>query len=208
MDPASHIRATSRIVETRDHDGRPARVVIASRSYDTTIDDLWDAITTEERIPRWFLPISGELRLGGRYQLQGNAGGTVTACDPPTHLGLTWEMGGQISWVTVRLSPEGNERTLLRLEHIAHVPDELWDQYGPGAVGVGWDSGLLGLDQLYDPNPVVTPATAMTWLATDEGRAFLKGSSDAWGEASITSGTAPSAAREAADRTYAAYTGS
>ena len=26
--------------------------------------------------PRWFLPISGELRLGGRYQLTGNAGGT------------------------------------------------------------------------------------------------------------------------------------
>lgn len=207
MDPVSHIRATSRTVETRDHDGRPARVVVASRAYDTTVDDLWDAITTAERIPRWFLPISGELRLGGRYQLQGNAGGTVTACEPPTHLGLTWEMGGQVSWVIVRLSPEGTARTLLTLEHIAHVPEEMWDQYGPGAVGVGWDSGLLGLDQLYDANPVVTPVTAMTWLATEEGRAFLKGSSDAWCEAAIAAGDDPVAARAAADRTYTAYTG-
>lgn len=208
MDPLSHIRATSRTVETRDHDGRPARVIVASRAYDTTIDDLWDAITTAERIPRWFLPISGDLRLGGRYQFEGNAGGTITTCDAPTHLGVTWEMGGQVSWVTVRLSPESDERTLLTLEHIAHVPEEMWDQFGPGAVGVGWDSGLLGLDQLYDANPVVSPATAMTWLATDQGRAFLKESSEAWYEASVASGTEPTAARAAADRTYAAYTGS
>ena len=58
-------------------------MVVASRSYDTDIDDLWEAITNAERIPRWFLPITGELRLGGRYQLQGNAGGTITACEPP-----------------------------------------------------------------------------------------------------------------------------
>ncbi len=49
--------------------------------------------------------------------------------------------------------------------------------------------------------------TAITWLATPEGRACLKGSSDDWCEASIASGTDASAARAAADRTYAAYTG-
>ena len=44
------------------------------RTYETTIVDLWDAITSAERIPRRFLPISGDLRLGGRYQLEGHAG--------------------------------------------------------------------------------------------------------------------------------------
>src|SRR5882724_8555264 len=29
----------------------------------------WDAMTNAERIPRWFLPISADLRLSGRYQL-------------------------------------------------------------------------------------------------------------------------------------------
>ena len=39
----------------------------------------------------------------------------------------------------------GTESTTLVLEHTAIVPDEMWAQFGPGAVGVGWDGGLLGL---------------------------------------------------------------
>ena len=38
--------------------------------------------------------------------------------------------------------------TRLTLEHIAHEDEEglkFWDQFGPGAVGVGWDLALLGL---------------------------------------------------------------
>ena len=77
LDIQRHVGAVTRGVESRTHEGRPAKVVIAARTYDTTVEDLWDALTTKERIPRWFLPISGELRLGGRYQLQGNAGGTI-----------------------------------------------------------------------------------------------------------------------------------
>ena len=69
-----YVGAVTREVRSVEKDGRPARVVVAACSYDTSVEDLWDAITNAERIPRWFLPISGDLRLGGRYQLQGNAG--------------------------------------------------------------------------------------------------------------------------------------
>ena len=65
-----------------------------TRLYDTSVDDLWDALTSKERIPRWFLPVEGDLKLGGRYQLKGNAGGTITACTPPNHFAATWEFGG------------------------------------------------------------------------------------------------------------------
>ena len=61
-----------------DHDGKPARAVILARSYGTSVDDLWDAVTTGERIPRWFLSICGELKLGGRYQLPTQPGYSVT----------------------------------------------------------------------------------------------------------------------------------
>ena len=132
IDIGRHIGAVSRRLENREHEGRMARVARASRGYDTTIDDLWDAITSAERIPRWFLPISGDLRLGGRYQLTGNAGGTITRCEPPRHLAVTWEYGGETSWVTVTLTQDG-AGTRLDLEHMAHVKDEFWDQYGPGA---------------------------------------------------------------------------
>ena len=50
-----------------------------SATYDAPIDDVWDALTNPERIGRWFLPISGDYRLGGRYQFEGNAGGEIVA---------------------------------------------------------------------------------------------------------------------------------
>ena len=37
--------------------------------------------------------------------MHGNAGGEIKACDPPRHLALTWEFGGQTSWVDVQLTP-------------------------------------------------------------------------------------------------------
>ena len=72
-----------RKLEEVERDGRKAKVVTASRTYATTPEDLWDAVTSLERIGRWFLPISGDLRVGGRYQFEGNDGGEVLSCEPP-----------------------------------------------------------------------------------------------------------------------------
>src|SRR5688572_4381011 len=104
IDIASYLGTVTRVVHDRTRDGEPVKVVSAARTYETDIEDLWNAITTAERIARWFTPVTGELRLGGRYQLQGNAGGTVTACDQPRHLALTWEFMGAVSWVDVTLT--------------------------------------------------------------------------------------------------------
>ena len=70
-----------------------AHVVTTSRTYPAEIDDVWDALTNPERIPRWFLPIHGDLRLGGTYQFEGNAGGEIRECEPPQRLLVTWVMG-------------------------------------------------------------------------------------------------------------------
>src|SRR3954467_12124353 len=139
MTVADLVGAVQRRVETVQRDGRDARIAIARRTYDAAIDDVWDALTNPERIPRWFLPVTGELRVGGKYQLQGNAGGTVERCDPPNSFFATWEFGGEVSWIELRLTPEG-DGTRFELEHIAHVDDTKWAEFGPGAVGVGWDS--------------------------------------------------------------------
>ena len=207
LDIADAISAVDRRVETRLHEGKPARVVIATRTYDTTVDDLWDAVTSPQRIPRWFLPISGELRLGGRYQFQGNAGGTITRCEPPRVVGLTWEFGGDVTWVEVTLEETSDERARLRLEHIARVTEPRWDEFGPGAVGVGWDSGLFGLANYIAGYPNPGPREAMAWLGSPDGKRFVRLSSDDWCRASIADGTEASAARAAAARTTAAYTG-
>lgn len=207
IDVASYVGAVTREVAMRDHQGSPARVVVATRVYNAPADDVWDALTNAERIPRWFLPVSGDLRLGGRYQLKGNAGGEITGCEPPRKLALTWEFGASVTWVTVSLSDAPRGRTELTLEHIAHVGDEHWDQFGPGAVGVGWDLSLLGLDRHLTTGATVDHRQFEAWSSSGEGKAFMKGSSDDWCRASIAAGTDPAAARAAADRTTASYTG-
>ena len=92
------IGASTRAISSREIDGQLARVLVASRVYDTDQADLWDAMTSIERIPRWFLPVSGDLRLGGHYQFEGNAGGEIIACEPPEHFKVTWGMHGPVSY--------------------------------------------------------------------------------------------------------------
>ena len=208
LDVIDQVGAVRREARSAVRDGKPVRVVAAAQSYDAEIADVWDAITNAERIPRWFLPISGELRLGGRYSLEGNADGEILECDPPSRLAVTWEFGGDVTWLEVRLDADG-DRTTLELEHSAQVPPERWAEFGPGAVGVGWDLTLMGLAQHLGPGaPSVEPATAMAWMGSDEGLAFMARSSDAWADAAIAGGDDEIAARAAADRTIAAYTGS
>jgi uncharacterized protein YndB with AHSA1/START domain len=199
------INSVQRVVGSALLDAGEAHVVTISQSYDATIDDVWDACTNPDRIPRWFLPISGELRLGGQYQFEGNAGGTIERCDAPNSFGATWEFGGDVSWIEVRLASTPDGRTLFTLEHTGSVGDEKWAEYGPGAVGVGWDGMVLGLAQHFSSGPLV-PEEAMAWMMSDEGREFMTLSSLRWQDANIDAGTDPAVAKAAAERTTAAYT--
>jgi len=206
IDVTQQINAVQRQVGTRVLEAGEARTVTISQCYDAPVEDVWDACTNPDRIPRWFLPITGDLRAGGRYQLQGNAGGTIERCDPPTSFAATWEFGGQVSWIEVRLVAEPGG-TRLVLEHIAPVDDERWAEFGPGAVGVGWDMGLVGLATHLSSGRSVDPAEGMAWATSADGRRFMSLASQRWCDASIAAGTDEADARAAAGRTIAAYTG-
>src|SRR5262249_27373481 len=145
IDVKHQISEVRREIGSRVLEAGEARVLTVSQAYAATLDDLWDACTNPKRIPRWVLPVSGDPQGGGRYQLAGNPSGTVERCDPPNSFAATWEFGGESSWIEVRLSEQPDGRIRLELEHVAHVADELWAQFGPGAVGIGWDLALLGL---------------------------------------------------------------
>jgi uncharacterized protein YndB with AHSA1/START domain len=206
--PHNKMGAEVRECVEREYEGKPSRGVIASRVFQTDARELWDALTRAERIPRWFLPIEGELRQGGRYQLKGNAGGTILRCDAPRALDITWEFGGGKSWVNLRLAPEG-AGTRLTLEHLAHTADieQFWSQFGPGATGVGWDLGFLGLALHLESGGGVPPEADPAWMASAEAKDFIHASARAWGEAHVAAGEAADVARGMADRTAAFYTG-
>lgn len=200
-----HLGAVERRVVSLEKHGAQARAVILSRAYETTIDDLWDAVTSTERLPRWFAPVEGDLQIGGRYQVENNAGGEIVQCEPPRMFSLTWEFGGDVSWVDVALSAESPKSARLTLTHTSKVTPH-WEQYGPGAVGVGWELGLLGL-ALYVADPEADKIDEEAFAASAEGKAFGRGSSKQWSEAAIAAGEEPEKARGWAARIAAFYTG-
>lgn len=202
----SSLGEVTRTVTETEREGKPARNVTLERSYDTTPDDLWDAMTNPERLPRWFAPVSGELKLGGRYQIKNNAGGEITECEPPNYFSLTWEFGGGLSWVELRIAAEGEDRSRLTLSHICPVDDH-WRTYGPGAVGVGWDLSLVGLGYHLSANDA-EPIDENAFGASSEGKSFMTNCSEEWRRAAVAAGEDSSWAEEAAKRVTAFYTGS
>lgn len=199
-----HLGDVQRSVASLEKNGQPACAVTLARSYDTTQADLWDAVTDPERLARWFAPVTGDLTEGGRYQIEGNAGGVIEACERPTRLSLTWEFGDQKSWVVVELAADG-DRSRLTLTHIAPV-NEHWEQYGAGATGVGWELGYVGL-ALHLADPEGPGFDEEAFAGSPEGQAFLRGSAEGWGRAHVDSGEDAEAANAAAARTAAFFTG-
>jgi uncharacterized protein YndB with AHSA1/START domain len=207
IDVTAQINTVERRVGARSLAAGEARTVTISQSYRAGIEELWDACTTAERLARWFLPVTGELRVGGRYQIQGNADGTIERCDPPKSFAATWEYGGEVTWIEVRLIPEADGQTRLEVEHISPADDAKWAEFGPGAVGVGWDMILMGLATHLSSGRAADPAESAAWTMSQDGRRFITLSSDRWREANVAAGTDEATAREAATRTLAAYTG-
>ena len=207
IDIVREIEAVQREVGSGRIPAGEGRTVRLRRTYEAPIDDVWDALTNPERIGRWFLPISGDIRLGGRYQFEGNAGGEILECDRPRRVRVTWVYGempsaADVSEVVVRLSPAGDTSTVLELEHTAVVPEDRWAEYGPGAVGVGWEQGLLGLALHLRGGSIADP---VAWQLSEEGRAHATRSSEGWGAANAAAGADPADAARAAANTTAFY---
>lgn len=210
IDPGTQAGLARRTVRAGERDGQATKVVVSERRYRADRADVWDALTNPERLPRWFLPISGDLRPGGRYQLEGNAGGTIEHCREPELVAVTWEFGGGLSWLEVELTATeliGTEGgTTLELRHEATIDDH-WKQYGPGAVGVGWDLSQLGLGLHLETAEPLDPAEFEAWTVSAAGKEFIRLSSSGWGTAAIGAGEDPNIAVAAAEQTRAFFTG-
>ncbi len=206
ISPTDTAELVTREVRSGTRDGVPTKIVVARRTYPTSQADLWDALTNPERLPRWFLPVSGDLVVGGRYQFEGNAGGVVESCEAPDRFAVTWQMGDQVSWLRIDLTP-APDGTTVHLAHEAAIADRtFWDQFGPGAVGIGWDLGLVGLGLHLADGSALNETSTDDWAVTPEGTEFVRHAAADWARAATADGDEESAAREAAERTIAFYT--
>jgi uncharacterized protein YndB with AHSA1/START domain len=160
-----------------------ARTAVLRRRYRAEIQDVWDACTDPERIGRWLLPVTGDLRAGGSYRRQGNAHGEIRRCEPPRLLAVTWVYGDRpADEVELRLSPGADGGTVLELEHASvceTAPDGVSDAiFG---VGLGWEPALYALDLYLRgelPDALATewrrgePPPEVVELMTRSGRAW------------------------------------
>ena len=125
-----------------------ARVAVFTRTYETTVTDLWDACTNPDRLRRWYVPVTGDLRLGGSFQQVNMGTGTIVACDPPHRLKLS--LGGGVDEIELSLSRGSSEDTAtLELQPATTLDSHNigWQMYDAiFCMGGGYYPRLLALD--------------------------------------------------------------
>ena len=129
------------LLGTLSADGDAVTVTFEQR-YDTDGADLWDAVTTPERLARWFAPVTGDLSEGGTFAL-GFDDGTVpgcrvTRCDAPHGFDWEWPHPVGSSSIHVEVHEEGDASRLVLVHR----------RLGAGsapAYAAGWQAYLLTL---------------------------------------------------------------
>lgn len=201
----SHLAAIERDVRLSEKDGKPVASVQLTRHFDVNRRALWHAVTSKKEIAKWFSTVTGDLKPGGAYAIEGNAHGVIEACEPLAHVALTWEFGGDVSWIDLRADIKSRTGVVFSLNHTSMLSPH-WDQYGAGATGVGWELSFLSLF-LYLMYPDEAKIDEEAFVASDEGKHLVSTSSQGWAEASILAGTETEAAYAAAERTTSFYLG-
>ena len=96
--------------------------------YDTSVEDLWAAVTEPDRLARWIAEVSGDLRLGGGFRIRFTSSwdglGSVLACEPPHRLMVaTREESGSETVIEALVSQEGDRARLVVEERGLPVDD-------------------------------------------------------------------------------------
>jgi hypothetical protein len=94
----------------------------------------------------------------------------------------------------------------MTLEHTAIIEDH-WNQFGPSAVGIGWDLAVMGLARHLATGASADHATAEAWMGSPNGKEFMSQSGEFWRAAHVASGDDPASAKERSARTIAFYRG-
>jgi uncharacterized protein YndB with AHSA1/START domain len=126
-----------------------ARAATFTRTYDTTVEDLWDACTNPARLRRWYTEVGGDLRAGGTFSQPPMGTGSIEVCRPPE--ALTLSLGGGVDQIELAITPGPVVGTAtLRVEHATtldaiEIGGQMFDAIY--CMGGGYYPRLLALDQ-------------------------------------------------------------
>ncbi|WP_298179241.1 SRPBCC domain-containing protein [Saccharomonospora sp.] len=178
MDIADRLTATYREVRTSGSSDTADCALVLRRRFPRPVDTVWRAITEPDLIRAWFAPVTGHLRVGEAFEVEGHAEGTVLECVPPHLFTVTWD---DETNVVVRLASDEQGDTVLELVHTGLPSD--------GAVRRGpmWDVIVASLDRFVSGD---TADDLTTWRASAEVQVFAQHSVSAWVTATEASGVA------------------
>ena len=133
-------RPTSPIGSLHRRDG--AGVVRMEDHFETDPDDLWDALTSPDRLARWIAEVDGDLRLGGHFEAVFTSGwrgpGRVDACEPGRRLLLTMGEGDDQTTIEAWILPDGETVHLIVEERGLPLGEY-------AAYGAGWQAHIEDL---------------------------------------------------------------
>jgi uncharacterized protein YndB with AHSA1/START domain len=122
------------------------QTVTLVRSYPAAAADVWNALTTPERIARWYGTIVGTppRAVGDEFEVEIGEGmvrrALLESCAAPSGLSYTWWSGdGDPGLVTIRLDAIAEDETRLTVQHDRLRPHRM-TQYGGG-----WEQNLVAL---------------------------------------------------------------
>jgi uncharacterized protein YndB with AHSA1/START domain len=124
----------NRILGTlREQDG--AGIVHVEDVYNTSLADLWSAITDPARLSRWLVTVDGDLRVGGEFSATFTSGweglGRVDVCEAPRHVQVTtWSEEDAAGVIHATLVEEGAGTRLIIEE--SGLPTDVYFHHGAG----------------------------------------------------------------------------
>jgi len=119
------------------------------RGLSVPVERVWHAFTDPDALAAWFWPrrfqtsVTNDLRVGGRYHIDGSAGGLAVSGEylelqAPRRLRFGWQWVGkaEVTEVCVALRASGHA-TVLQLRHLGFADESNRDQHD-----LGWSDCL------------------------------------------------------------------
>ena len=187
--------------ERTSHEGHPLvrAVLTLTTNLDLAPAQLWPLLTRPGELTRWFGPVTGELHEGGRFEAPGGVHGRIIEVEEPHRLTLSWALAGGEDPLLIRLDPEDDGTTLLRVRHTALVDVDEFERTGPGAIAIGWELALLALaaetDGWRSSCLGAVPAPTRDWQRGPQAAAYLRAWSVRWAAEAIAAGVDEGIAR-------------
>lgn len=203
-EPLPFVEAVRRRLEIEERGTHVRTALTLTCNLSLAPAQLWPLLVESSELAQWYGLLKGPLVEGERYSLsQGGLSdggqGQVLELVEPHKVSLTCEKNGVADPLQIRLDPEDDGTTRLRLTHTTLIDRDDFDRYGPGPAAIHWEIALMSLAAHTggwsacsdDAVPVPSPQ----WRDGAQGAAYVQAWSVRWAAEALAAGVDEASAR-------------